>query len=137
MKLLRDAFLVLTIFLAFQLHNIAGAVSRAHPLCHDCRTDTLGYISFDDIYAEMQIWPLGITFSKRFDDDLFLIAGVHLIIINSENIIVFNDVIDAPFFVALIPPGIYRLIGTYDEIRIHQEFEIISDANLIITLNWS
>jgi hypothetical protein len=62
---------------------------------------------------------------------------VRLRIIDSSNVIIFDDVIEAPFFVALLQPGDYQLIASYDETEIAQKFEIILESNLMISMNWS
>ena len=105
--------------------------------CSAQQADAISYISFDEIRHEMRRWPLSIEFSERIDSNDYLISGVHLLIIDSSDMIVFDDVIEAPFFVALLQPGNYQLIASYDEIKITQKFEIILESNLMISMNWS
>lgn len=95
------------------------------------------YISFDEIHHEMRRWPLSIEFSERIDNKSYLISGVRLLIIDGGDKIIFDDVIEAPFFVALLQPGNYQLIASYDEIKIAQKFEIILESNLMISMYWS
>jgi len=101
------------------------------------KSEAISYISFDEIHHEMRRWPLSIEFSERIDNNDYLISGVRLLIIDSSNVIIFDDVIDAPFFVALLQPGNYQLIASYDETEIAQKFEIILESNLMISMNWS
>ncbi len=112
--------------------NLGGV----HTSCSAQQADAIGYISFDEIRHEMRRWPLSIEFSERIDNNDYLITGVHLLIIDSSDMIVFDDVIEAPFFVALLQPGNYQLIASYDEIKITQKFEIILESNLMISMNW-
>lgn len=111
------------------LANINASCSIQQP-------DAVGYISFDEIRHEMRRWPLSIEFSERIDNNAYLISGVHLLIIDSSDTIIFDEVIEAPFFVALLQPGNYQLIASYDEIKITQKFEIILESNLMISINW-
>ena len=105
--------------------------------CSAQQSEAISYISFDEIHHEMRRWPLSIEFSERIDNKDYLISGVRLLIIDGSDAIIFDDVIDAPFFVALLQPGNYQLIASYDEIKIAQKFEIILESNLMISMNWS
>jgi len=127
---------VLAVFsLLFSLSTSAMNLSDHNPSCNAHQSDAIGYISFDEIRHEMRRWPLSIEFSERIDNNDYLISGVHLLIVDSSDIIIFDDVISAPFFVALLQPGNYQLIASYDQIKITQKFEIILESNLMIAMN--
>jgi len=129
---------VLAVFsLLFSLSSSAINLSDLNPCCNTHQSDAISYISFDEIRHEMRRWPLSIEFSERIDNNVYLISGVHLLIIDSSDMIIFDDVIEAPFFVAFLQPGNYQLIASYDEIKITQKFEIILESNLMISMNWS
>ena len=100
--------------------------------CDTQQADAISYVSFDEIRHEMRRWPLSIEFSERIDNNDYLISGVHLLIIDSSDNIIFDEVIGAPFFVALLQPGNYQLIASYDEVKISQKFEIIVEIYLLL-----
>lgn len=130
-------FVLATFFLLFSLSS--GAMSMGDPpvSCDTQQADAISYVSFDEIRHEMRRWPLSIEFSERIDNNDYLISGVHLLIIDSSDNIIFDEVIGAPFFVALLQPGNYQLIASYDEVKISQKFEIIVESNIMISMNLS
>ena len=89
-----------------------------------------------DIREEIKKWPLSIEFSQDVEDKRAWLFGVHLIIFNETGEILFNDIVDAPLFVANIPPGTYRLFGAYDGVGRSEKFEIIAGTTLNITMHW-
>ena len=129
-------FALPVIFLVFSLSSSAMSLANLNSSCSIQQPDKVGYISFDEIRDEMRRWPLSIEFSERIDNNAYLISGVHLLIIDSSDTIIFDEVVEAPFFVALLQPGNYQLIASYDEIKISQKFEIILESNLMISMNW-
>lgn len=102
-----------------------------------CLDNTSGIIFFDDIHAELRKWPLSVEFTQSVENQDVLIRGVHLIIFNDTGVLVFDEVVDAPLFVANMAPGVYCLTGTYEGVGMTQTFEIISGTNLNILMNWS
>jgi len=130
-------FLLATFFLLLSLSSGAMNIVAPPVGCSAQQSEAISYISFDEIHHEMRRWPLSIEFSERIDNNDYLISGVRLRIIDSSNVIIFDDVIEAPFFVALLQPGDYQLIASYDETEIAQKFEIILESNLMISMNWS
>jgi hypothetical protein len=130
-------FVLSAIFLLFSLSSSGMNLGDTLVSYGAQKSGANSYISFDEIHHEMRQWPLSIEFSKRIDNKSYLISGVHLLIIDGDDQIIFDDVIEAPFFVALLQPGNYQLIASYDEIKIAQKFEIILESNLMISMNWS
>ena len=130
-------FVLPAIFLLFSLSSNAMNLGGLNASCNTQQSEATSFISFDEIRHEMRRWPLSIEFSERIDSNDYLISGVHLLIIDGSDTIIFDDVIEAPFFVALLQPGNYQLIASYDEIKITQKFEIILESNLMISMNWS
>lgn len=129
-------FALTVFFLLFSFSSSAMNLGSLHAVCSSQKSDAINYISYDEIHHEMRRWPLSIEFSERIDSNDYLISGVHLLIIDSSDRIIFDDVIEAPFFVALLQPGNYQLIASYDEIKISQKFEIILESNLMISMSW-
>lgn len=90
-----------------------------------------------DIREEIKKWPLSIEFSQDVDDKKEWLFGVHLILFSEAGEILFNDIVDAPLFVADIPPGTYRLFGAHDGVGRSEIFEIIAGTTLNIKMHWA
>lgn len=90
-----------------------------------------------DIREEIKNWPLSIEFSQNVDDKREWLFGVHLILFSEAGEILFNGIVDAPLFVANIPPGIYRVFGSHDGVGRTEAFEIIAGTTLNITMHWA
>ena len=89
-----------------------------------------------DISEEIKKWPLSIQFSQDVDHEKEWLFGVHLIIFNEAGEIIFNDIVNAPIFLANIPPGTYCLFGAHDGVGRSEMFEIIDGTTLNITMHW-
>jgi hypothetical protein len=134
-KLFQFIFLLgLVILMASPSKANIGAISSEDCLSRDDQYLYDCYIG--DIHEEIKKWPLSIEFFQDIDNKKEWLYGVHLIIFNGVGDILFDDVINAPIFVANIPPGTYRLFGHHDGVGRSEMFEIIADTTLNITMHW-
>lgn len=112
-----------------------GMISEGMPPTSDAQY-VEGYF-IGDIREEIKKWPLSVEFSQEVDDQKEWLFGVHLILFSEAGEVLFNDIVDAPLFVANIPPGTYRLFGAYDGVGRSEIFEIIAGTTLNITMHWA
>lgn len=135
-KFLQFAFLLgLALFMAGPSKANIGAIPN-----NDCLSNDGQYVDeyfIGDICEEVKKWPLSIEFSQDVDNKREWLFGVHLIIFDHAGQIVFNDIINAPVFVADIPPGTYRLFGAHDGVGRSEIFEIIAGTTLNIRMYWT
>jgi len=125
----------LVIFMANPSKASVGIISEGTPPVSDARYE-VGYL-IGDVREEIKKWPLSVEFSQDVDDQNEWLFGVHLMLFSEAGEILFDDIIDAPIFVADIPPGTYRLFGAHDGVGRSETFEIIAGTTVNITMHWA
>lgn len=90
----------------------------------------------ESVRSHIKSWPLSIEFTKSVGTNTKLISGVYLMIIDQYDMVVFDEIIGAPFFVADFDPGYYRLVSTYRGVRKDLAISLEPGINLHVVLNW-
>lgn len=90
----------------------------------------------ESVRSHVKSWPLSIEFTKSVGPNAKLISGVYLMIIDQYDMVVFDEIIGASFFVADFDPGNYRLVSTYRGVRKDLAISLEPGINLHVVLNW-
>lgn len=113
--------------------SIGAILECSRPACDG---QNVNEYFIEDIRNEIIRWPLSIEFSEDVGDKKVWLFGVHLTIFDETGIVLFDAVIEAPVFVANIPPGNYRLFGSHGGVGRSEIFEIVEGTALNITMHW-
>lgn len=90
----------------------------------------------ESVRSQVKSWPLSIEFTKSAGSNAKLISGVYLMIIDQDDLVVFDEIIGAPFFVADFDPGNYRLVSANRGVRKDLAISLEPGINLHVVLNW-